>query len=94
MKKNLLIQNTVIANTVPLSSGKLNFGDKVFVDESKSDTDYKTITLQNPFQFPNAAKYRVNTSFLLRATDSMNIKLISHYHRFPRSIQALKAITK
>lgn len=57
----------VIANTVPLSSGKLNFGDKVFVDESKSDTDYKTITLQNPFQFPNAAKYRVNTSFFIES---------------------------
>ena len=57
----------VIANTVPLSSGKLNFGDKVFVDESKSDADYKTVILQNPFQFPNAAKYRVNTNFFIES---------------------------
>ena len=55
----------VIASTVTLSSGKLKFGDKVFADDRKSDADHKIILLQNPYQHPDAAKYKVDANFFI-----------------------------
>ena len=47
----------VIANSLALPSGKLNFGDKVYVDDSRSNDSRKVVFLDNPYTNKNATTY-------------------------------------
>lgn len=55
----------VIAKTLPIGSSHLNFGDKVFVDDSKSTPASKVVYLQNPMIVKNAQPYAVNSAFFI-----------------------------
>lgn len=50
----------MISKSITLPEGKLNFGDKVYVDDSKSDEITKIVYLKNPYTDPNAQKYSMN----------------------------------
>lgn len=55
----------VIAKTLPAGNLKLNYGDKVFVDDAKSSQSSKIIYLQNPMTVKNATPYTVSSSNLI-----------------------------
>lgn len=50
----------VISKTINLPEGKLNFGDRVFVDENKSNETTKIIYLKNPGNNSNVSSYSMN----------------------------------
>lgn len=55
----------VIAGSVNLPSGKLNFGDRVFADDSKSTESRKVILLQNPYKFPGTPGYDADAGLFI-----------------------------
>lgn len=55
----------IIAKTLPLASNKLNFGDKVYVDDAKSTETSKIIYLQNPEIIKDAASYSVSSAYFI-----------------------------
>lgn len=55
-------QYRVISNSLNLPQAKLKFGDKVFVDDSKSNEVNKIIYLENPDINPNAPSYSIGAN--------------------------------
>lgn len=57
----------VISNSVNLPDGKLNFGDRVFVDDSKSNETTKIVYLKNPDTDANSLSYSMNAGAFIES---------------------------
>lgn len=55
----------LIAQSLPIASQKLNFGDKVYIDDVKSTEDSKLVYLQNPEIIKDATPYTISAAYFI-----------------------------
>lgn len=55
----------IIASSVPLPNSKLNFGDKVYVNDALSTEQKKVIYLKNPMENPNIEAYTIDANSVI-----------------------------
>lgn len=81
----------VISKTLPAGNLKLNYGDKVFVDDAKSTPSTKIIYLQNPLTVKNTPAYSVNGNNLI---DDYQFTEYKKYFSLPPFSELMPAVKK